>query len=155
MSSPAATKAHDALSAHRSARVEEIVAQRRPLRNLTAVDVSRWPVLLATLTASNFTYVLDDITAAHLHGPFAPVVDVRDIPPLTSSQRHLITTARAADHARFPGVRRGCACVVANLDQERALLPLTWLNTVGYPLQTFTRVDFAFAWAEQLMRDSR
>jgi len=148
LSSPLPAKAFVALKEHRSERVAEIVAQRPPRRELAALDTTRWPIVVATLTATNLEELLDGITACHLRGHFALVTDLRSAPPLNAHQRHLIAAARLADQERFPGVRLAGATVASNPTQDRSVLALNWLADVNYPHQAFTNLDFALAWCD-------
>lgn len=148
LSSPLPAKAFVALKAHRSERVAAIVAQRPPRRELAALDTTRWPIVVGTFNGNNLEELLDGVTACHLRGHFALIIDLRAAPPLTAHQRHTIAAARLADQERFPGVRIASASVADTPMQDRQVLALGWMADVAYPHQSFAKLEYALAWCD-------
>ncbi|HEY1098801.1 MAG TPA: hypothetical protein VGF99_07725 [Myxococcota bacterium] len=146
---PGTASAFDTLMANRRDRVAAIADRKvtTPLFH-PRLDTSNWPIVVGTMDDEvDIPDFLDAVTGLHLRGPFALVIDMRELTRLESTARHVIAAARVADAARFPDVRRATAYICATEAQRRALLPLAWMSKVPYPEEQFARYDDATIWA--------
>jgi hypothetical protein len=151
--SPPPLAAFSELKAFFDGRVAEVARRRRSPAPAAGFDDSAWPLVSVTAGVgrdeevdAHLLHQLDCITACHLRGAFALVVDLRGLTPLTSTRRHLLAAARAADEGRFPGVHVARAFVASADQQRRALTAIRWLSPSGYPVEVFTNRGDAAAW---------
>ncbi len=132
-------------------RVSQLVRRRRKATPARGFDDRDWPLVVVTVGASDgdqqLADLLDCVSAAHLRGPFALVVDIPAAFTLTVERRRLIATARAVDEKFFPGVLCARAVVVADATCRRAMLAVAWLRPTLHPVQLFSKRQDATLWA--------
>lgn len=132
-------------------RVSQLARRRRKAAAVQGVDDREWPLVVARVGPDDdddaLVAVLDCISGLHLRGPFALVVDLRGVPPLTALRRRLLAAARAVDEQHFPGVCCARAVVVGDEETRRAMLVVSWLRPTQHPVEVFMKREDAIAWA--------
>jgi hypothetical protein len=115
-------------------------------------DISGWPVLLVTISASpmnavEFDRSLDKIATYFERGRLGLVVDARSSGGLTASQRRIIANWLDDMAARHPG-RLACLGVVLTSAAQRGIFKaISWLIKAPFERAAFSELEPAKKWA--------
>jgi hypothetical protein len=78
--------------------------------------------------------------------PFALLIDARQAPPFTATERQLIAEALRFGARRNPGVLRAVAICFANTAARAGFTAIHWLLRPNYPAAAFERIAAASVW---------
>lgn len=115
-------------------------------------DISGWPVLLVTMSASpmnagEFDRFLEKIGSYFERGRLGLVVDVRSHGGLTASQRRTIANWLDEVAERHPG-RLACLGVVLSSAAQRGIFKaISWLIKAPFERAAFSELEPAKKWA--------
>jgi hypothetical protein len=121
-------------------------------------DDSKWPLFRVLMprqaqTSAEFAAYLKHIDALFLRGDrFAIVIDAREAPVHTPTERQEIAKHMKASHARFPHRLVGMGIVMSSPLQRGIFTAIMWLAGPTYPIRPFPSPTDAEDWLEEVLR---
>lgn len=121
-------------------------------------DESEWPLFRVympqqSLLAGEFSTYLKRIDDLFLRGDrFAIVIDARDAPVHTPTERQEIAKRMRASHARFPQRLAAMGIVMSSPLQRGIFTAIMWLAGPTYPIRPFPSMPDAELWLQEMLR---
>jgi hypothetical protein len=121
-------------------------------------DDSDWPLFRARMPATplsetEFSAWLQRLDQLFVRAErFALMLDVRDAPLPTATERHDVAKLLNSWHARHPHRMAAQAVVLKSAVQRGVLTAILWLSGPIYPTRPFVRMADADAWLREMLR---
>lgn len=121
---------------------------------MKTIDLSLWPIILVN-TPPGFTDVelkayYDDIAKAMLSrpGPYVNIIDARNAPTPTASQRKIMADFRAVHQEHIRKYCKGSAFVFESAVMRGIITAIHWLRQPEMPHKSFGSLMEAMNWAK-------
>lgn len=121
-------------------------------------DDSEWPLFRVLMppqpmSTSEFNAYLKHIDDLFLRGSrFAMVIDARDAPVHSPTERQEIAKHMKASHARFPHRLAAMGIVMSSPLQRGIFTAIMWVAGPTYPMRPFPSMTDAELWLREMLR---